>query len=168
MVTNFSKQTRKGTTMVELMIVVAILGVVGLVAPRLVINTSRFFTMNNARVDLQRDARNAMSIMNRNLRQAQAATLVIDQISGQPYYSRLTFTKIDGKIISYFQDGDELMMVVNGNTNRLSDNLRYLAFALPKSDDLGIISVSVTFEKSIFEGRKKALHMASERVRVMN
>jgi hypothetical protein len=33
---------------------------------------------------------------------------------------------------------------------------------------MGIISVSITLEKPIFEGRTKALHMASERVQVMN
>jgi hypothetical protein len=109
-----------------------------------------------------------MAIINRNLRQAQSNTIRIDQASGQPYYSRLSFTRVQGDAITYYQQGTSLIQEDSNISRTLSKNLRYLAFAFPRSDDLTIISVSITLEKSIYEGKTKALHMASEKVRVMN
>jgi hypothetical protein len=33
---------------------------------------------------------------------------------------------------------------------------------------MGIVSVSITLEKEVYKGRRKALHMASEKVRIMD
>jgi hypothetical protein len=33
---------------------------------------------------------------------------------------------------------------------------------------MSILSMSMTLEESIYEGRKKALHVASERIRIMD
>ena len=46
--------------------------------------------------------------------------------------------------------------------------LAYLAFTFPNTNDMTIVTVALTFEKDIYLGRSKALHMASEQVRVMN
>ncbi len=162
------KRNRHGTTLLEITIVVAIMGVLVMIAPNLYRQVRKFFFLNNARIDLQREARTVMELVTRRLRQAQPTTLVMDQVSGQPYYSRIAFTDIDSKATVYYQNGKNLMMVVNGSTSTLTANLRYLAFALPRSDDMGIVSVSITLEKTIYQGQTKALHMASEKVRVMN
>lgn len=136
--------------------------------PNLVKQIHRFFFLNNTRVELQRDARTALELITRRLRQAQSSTLVMDRYGTQPYFSRISFTDVDSKRTIYYQDGKSLKMVVNNSTTTLVSNLRYLAFALPRSDDMGIVSVSLTLEKSTYEGQTKALHMASEKVRVMN
>ena len=160
------KKTR-GTTLIELMIVVAIVGTIVMVAPNLYKQVRRFFFLNNTRIELQREARSTMQIMTSRIRQAQSTTLVIDQQTGEPYYSRITFTDVDNNPICFYQSGKNLKLV-DVSTRTLTTNLRYLAFALPRSDDFGIVSVSFTLEKSIYEGQTKALHMASEKVRVMN
>ena len=165
MVTNRKRQS--ATTLIELMIVVAIMGFIVMLGPRLYLQIRRFFFMSNTRVELQREARSAMIVMTGRLRQAQSSTILIDQDTADPPYSRISFTDIDGNGIRFYQDGKNLYMV-DTSTRTLTTNLRYIAFALPKSDDLGIVSLSFTLEKSIFEGRTKALHMASEKIRVMN
>ncbi len=43
-----------------------------------------------------------------------------------------------------------------------------MAFTFPRSDQLSILSVSMTLQENIYQGRTKALHMASEQVQVMN
>ena len=165
---------RRGVTLTEMMIVVAIMSVVFVIAAPLLLQVNRTFIMNRTRVELQQEARAVMYVVTRNLRQAQNGTITIDRANtNQPFYSRITFTKVAATTgvsptLVFQQEGTSLYQVINSVKRPLSKNLKYLAFSFPRSDDMGIISVSFTLEKSIFEGRKKAFHMASEKVRVMN
>lgn len=153
-----------------MMIVVGIMGAIVSIGPNLFKQVRRFFFLSNARVDLQREAKTTMELITKNLRQAQSSKISATRLnSGQPYYSFLGFTDINGKQFNFYQNGKNLNMFSTGaSTKTLSGNLRYLAFSFPRSDDMTIISVALTLEKSIFENRTKALHMASEKVRVMN
>jgi len=151
------------------MIVVAIMGSLAVIGPNLYKNVRRFFFLSNARLELQRTARTTLSLITRQLHQGVSSSISISRASaGQPYYSQITYSDINSRQIKLYQNGKKLMMVVNSSTKTLTSDLRYLAFALPRSEDMGIVSVSVTLEKSTYEGKTKALHMASERVRVMN
>jgi len=160
---------RRGFTLTEAMITVAIVSILATVSAQLLLQVNRYFILSQARLDVQREARAAMYVINRSLRQAQSNTILIDrQSSSQPFYSRITFTKIQGSTMSFHQSGTSLIRTEGGRSSTLTKNLRYLAFSFPRSDDLTIVSVATTLEKTIYEGRKKALHMASEKVRVMN
>lgn len=161
--------SRRGYTVTELMLVVAILGILGTAGAQLLINVNRFFMMTTAKAELQREARAAMYLINRSLRQARSTTITVDRAStSQPFYSRITFTTIQGTTIRYYQNGNQLVRLIGNNSKVLTKNVRYLSFHFPRSDDLTIVSVSLTLEKSTYEGKKKALQMASEKVRVMN
>ncbi len=158
-----------GFTLAELMMVVAVLAGVMMVAVPLLIHTGRFFWLNRTRVELQRAAREVMDTVTKNLRQAQSSTIVIDRLNvNQPYYSRLSFTTINGLSLTYVMNGTLLQEIRGGKARTLSDDARFVNFYLPKTSDMTIISVSLTFEKAIYQGKTKALHVASERVRVMN
>lgn len=158
----------KGVSLPEMAVTVAVLSLLALVVGPLFMHASRFYIMNRTRVELQQEARAALTIMTKNLRQAQAPSISIDRLAGQPYYSRITFTKIDGSVIAYTQDGSRLVETVGARAKELTDDLRFLNFYFPRSDDMTIVSVSMTLEKGIFEKRTKALHVASEKVRVMD
>ena len=75
---------------------------------------------------------------------------------------------MQGTAMTYYQSGNKLIQVGGTAASTLSGHLRYLAFTFPHSDDMTIVSVSVTLEEAIYEGQTKALHVASERVQVMN
>jgi len=161
-------RNQKGWTLVELSIVVAIIGIIVMIAPTIINETTQFFILGKTKIELQQQARGIMYVITRELRQAQNATITIDRAAGQPYYSRITFTKITGQTQTYAQSGTSLLLIQGATTTTLTNNLAYLAFTFPRSDDMTILSVSMTLQQQIYGGVFKALHMASERVRVMN
>ncbi len=151
------------------MLTVAVLGILAGMGASVLLQINRYFIMSRVRLDLQREARAIMYIVTRTLRQAQADTIVIDRAStSQPFFSKITFTKEQGTSISFQQSGSELQQITGTKSRTLSKNLQYMAFTFPRSDDMGIISVSMTLQGTIYQGRTKALHMASEKVQVMN
>jgi len=157
-----------GVTLVELMMVVAIIGVIALIAPQIMTSATKIFVLNRAKLELQREARAAMYLITRELRQAESNTIIIDQPVGQPYYSRIQFTMIQGTNVTIAQNGSSLLLTEGNTTTELSKNLSYLSFTFPRSDDMTIVSVSMTLQQQIYNGLYKALHMASEKIRVMN
>jgi prepilin-type N-terminal cleavage/methylation domain-containing protein len=161
-------RNRKGWTLVEIAITSAVIGIVALLAPQIISFSTKVFVLGKTKLELQREARAAMYIITRELRQAQSSTIVIDEIAGQPYYSRIRFTKINNANVTIAQNGSNLTLTLGIDVTTLSKNLAYMAFTFPRSDDLTIVSVSVTLQQQIYSGLSKALHMASERVRVMN
>lgn len=163
------KNFRKGYTLTEMMMAVGIIGILFGVGAPILNQATKNFIMSNTRMELQTEARGIMYLITRNLRQAQNSTITISRYSNsQPYYSKITFTKQDGKQYSFYQKDKELIMQYGAMNRVLSKNLRYLVFTFPESSDMGIISISMTLQKNIYEGQKKALHMASEKLRVMN
>ena len=159
----------KGFSLTELVIVVAVAGSIFTIGSQILIQVNRFVQLNRVRIDLQRDARVVFSLINRNLRQAGTNSISIDRhSSAQPPYSRIGFTKIDGRTYTFYQDGTKLIMSTQQGSRTLTEDVAYLAFTPPTSEDLSIISVSLTLEKAIYEGGTKSIHMASEKVQVMN
>ncbi len=162
-------KSRSGYTLPEVMMTVVIVGILSGMGASMLLQINRYFIMSRTRLDLQREARAIMYIVTRTLRQAQSTTIVIDRASAsQPFYSRISYTKEQGTTIIFQQNGTNLEQIVGTKTRTLTKNLHYLAFTFPRSDDMGIISVSMTLQGTIYQGRTKALHMASEKVQVMN
>lgn len=162
-------RARPGATLMEMMLVVGIVSTLFAVSGPILNQANRMFIMSRAKVELQQEARGIMYVLTRNLRQAAGNSITVSRANtGQPFFSKITFTKEQGTTLVFQQEGTVLYQLIGGNRRVLSRNLSYLAFTFPRSDEMGIISVSITLKKSIYEGRTKALHMASEKVRVMN
>ena len=160
---------KNGFSLLEAMITVAIVGTLISVGAGITIEANRYFMLSNAKVQLQEEGRSILYVITRNLRQAQSSTITLSRYSSsQPYYSQISFTTSQGTTMSFFQNGNLLEMQSGNMTKVLSKDLIYLAFTFPRSDDMNIISVSVTFQSGIYQGGSKALHMASEEVEVMN
>ncbi|MBI4063787.1 MAG: prepilin-type N-terminal cleavage/methylation domain-containing protein [Elusimicrobia bacterium] len=168
-----SRSKAKGFTLVELLLVVAVSAILMSLGPALLINITRFYRLQIARANIQKSARICIDRVSRLLRQASATSVVITQRAGQPPNSWLTFTidQGEGALVGdygIYQEGANLKFMKNGSTSTIADNLRYIAFSYPRSDNDGIISVSMTFEEATFEGHSKALQLSVEKVRVMN
>ncbi len=158
----------RGFTLMEVLMVAATVGLVALITPQIITNMTKIFVLSRTKLELQREARAALYLITRELRQAQSSTLVVDQISGQPYSSRIRFTLVQGSSVTIAQTGSDLVHTKGIVTTTLSKNIAYLAFTFPRSDDMTIASVSLTLQQQIYNGLYKALHMASEKVRIMN
>ena len=162
------RRHQSGYTLVELLLVVAIVGAVSSVGPLLLTQLQNFYLMTTARSEIERDARNSLDLMNRMLRQGVDGTIVIDTPSGQGPYSRIRFKHVDGRYIEFRQSGSNLISVIESATSTLSGNLVYIAFTVPRTDNPTIISVSMTMGKAIQLGRRKVLELTIQQVRVMN
>ena len=162
------RSRRRGYTLTEMLIAVAIVGIVASLGGVLMVRLQTFYLNTVARNDIQRDARNALDFLNRQLRQAVSTTIVIDTPSNQGYCSRISFTSIDGRSMMFYQSGNQLISVIDTTQSVLSKNLYYLAFSFPYSSNPTIINVSMTMSKNVQLGQKSVLQMSIQKVRVMN
>lgn len=166
-------QNRAGYTLTEMMVVVGMLGILAGIGAPMLMGVSNFFLMTSARSETTRDSRAALSEINRFLRQARSSTIVIDSAANQGPYSRITFTLLDGRVMSFSQTGNQLMQTVTPVSGAaasvmLTKNLAYIAFTYPRTDDVSIISVAITMGKSIGLGRVNVLELTVQDVRIMN
>lgn len=160
----------KGWTLVELMIIIAMFGILSLSISSLFLQIWRFYRITHVQKELQEEARMIMEVIMRNLRNGISNTIVISRYDNQqPPYSKIDFYTIDGSSVSYYQIGRNLYQKVAGTqTKVLSRSVTYFAITFPRSYELNIISIALTLERDLYDIRRKALHMASEKVMVMN
>ena len=159
---------RSGYTLSEAMITVAIVGILAAVGSPLLVKTTNFWRQTTARNSIQRDVRASLDIIDRFCRQAQAGTVVVDQVTGQPPFSRISFTSIQGQQVSFYQSGNKLFMTLAGKQSVLSYNIAFIAFTYPRTDDTSIISVAITAQSPTYLGGTKALQLSIQKVRIMN
>lgn len=171
----FNCKNNKGVTLTELLISVAIIGLLSAVVGIFLINIFKFYRLNTAKGEIQRDARACIDLINRNLRQAISSSVTITRYnSNHPPCSMIQFTHIKGDAFRYYQLNNQFYISVceqgtnTWRTNKISDNIRSVFFTYPDISDPTIVSVSLCFEKSTYQGATKALQLSVEKVRIMN
>ncbi|MHB9155153.1 MAG: PulJ/GspJ family protein [Endomicrobiales bacterium] len=165
----------RGVTLTELLISIAVLGLLVSLAGTFLIGGIKFSRLSTAKGEIQRDVRSSIDIINRTLRQAQASTVTVTRFNGsQPPCSMIQFTHINGSDYRIYQLNNRFWMGVrppagaSWNDHMTADNLRVLLFAYPRTDDDSIVSVSVCFEKATYQGASKTLQLSVEKIRIMN
>jgi prepilin-type N-terminal cleavage/methylation domain-containing protein len=170
-----NKKDQNGFTLTELMVTTIVIGLLTIVVSSFLIGGLKFYRLSTAKGEIQRNARNTIDIINRNLRQAQGDTITISRYdTSQPFFSKIEFTDINGNKNRFYQLRDKLFVgkkpsgAASWTDNQFADSLRVLTFAYPRTDDDTIVSVSLCFEKATYQGATKALQLSVEKVRIMN
>lgn len=169
------KNKVQGWTLVELLLTIVIFSIITLGTSTFMTQGIRHMRLIIAKIDIQREARVSLSIMNKELRQAIASSIEISsKDASQPPYSKIKFETVKRTTVTYYQDGTRLYQeIFSGEKHfvtKLSENIRYVHFVYPNTADDGIIQVSACFEKIPFPYvvGARALQVSIEKVRIMN
>jgi prepilin-type N-terminal cleavage/methylation domain-containing protein len=160
---------RTGYTLVELMVVSAIVAIVASLGSTLYIKMNTFFRVSIAKIETQRDVRNVMNLLTREIREAKASEVTLSrETASQPPYSKITFQNLPGETVSFWQNNRVLSMKKNGQVSVLANNLHSLFFSYPSTENPNLITVLLSIEKTA-EGKKNyALQMGGETIRLLN
>ena len=163
----------KGLTIIELLITTAIIGIISLVLAQMYFQGFRTWRQNKARIDVQRDARTMLDLINKNLRQAQAGTITISRNSaGDPPCSKISFIGLQRGTtaqMSYYQNGLKLYHSIGcGEAHQLGKNVRVLSFATMESGDEASVNIGLCLEEKTYAEGTKTSKLSVQIVRIMN
>jgi len=156
-----------------MLITMAIMGIISLVLGQMYFQGYRTWRQNKARIDVQGDARRMLYLINRDLRQAQAGTIVISRYPDEgstdnPPCSKISFYHINGSSYSYYQDGLKIYRFNNGAAHQLGENVRVLSFATMESNDDASVNIGLCLEEKTYAEKSKTSKLSVQIVRVMN
>lgn len=159
----------RGYTLVELLAVSAILALLLSLGSSLFARINTFMRLSIGKIETQRDVRNSMALITREMRRALASKITLTRSDAtHPPYSKISFQNYLGETVSIWQSGRSLYLTKNASTTLLSKNVRSVLFYFPSTDDMSLLSFLLTIEKSDGTGRIQSLQMGGETVRILN
>lgn len=172
---NCKLRKNTGTTLVELMIVVAVIFTISAGVSTIITKVMQLWQSSKVRSDIEREVRTSLEVIEKSLRGAQESTIVIDSFSAsQPPYSRISFTDVNGRSISFYQLNKRLKLQTAAGSSTLMTSLRNIMFTYPSTrqsfdEENVIIMVSLSAEGIFFwGGNTRIYHMNLEKIRIMN
>lgn len=155
-----------------MMITIAILGLVGSISFAIFIQGFRLYRLNIAQLEVQRDTRNLVNIIEKSLMHGKAGTVTLSRNSvNDPYFSKVSFTRIDDSAdvsVEIYQDGTNIYHTEGARTTKIGRNVRNLYFAPTEGGDNSIISVGICLEKPTFEEKTRTSKLSLQKVRLRN
>ncbi len=148
----------QGHTLIEAAVIIGILAILFGFGPKLLILVSRGYYSNRTHIALQRDGQVAIDLISRELKEARVSTVVIDNATGEPLFSRVTFTKANGNVSSIYQQGALLNVDINGKSQMVTDALASLFFLFPDTSDLSTIHADLSLKKDAYKGEVKSFN----------
>jgi len=164
-------EKQKGFTLIELMVVVALLGILGYGIVTFFTNTFRIWWQTSHQIDVQQKARTAMDEMTKFIRQARpVSALVVGKQAGEDSDTMITFTHIDGRQFQYYKSGDSLIRVVDGaTTDVIPEDLASIYFILDSTSSPTQLDIStLTVQTPGIGGEKGSITFSRKRIFLRN
>ena len=164
-------EKEKGFTLIELMVVVALLAVLGFGIVTFFTNTFKVWWQASQQIEAQQKARVAMDEMTRFIRQARPVTgITVSQQGGEDPNTMISFTHIDERQISYYKSGDSLKRVVDAaTTDVIPEDLVSIYFVLDSTNSPTQVDISAfTVETPEIGGEQGSITFPRKRIFLRN
>jgi len=118
---NKSRTSRKGFSVVELMVVMGLFVIIGVIVSNLFLNTQKSFTHTSARINARKEASRVLRTLEKELRQISQASEDFEAIELADQNQLVFYADIDNdekpEKISYSLDGQRIIKAVTRTSN---------------------------------------------------
>lgn len=148
-----------GFTLIEIIVVIVIVGIISTIAAMIILEGAKSYTIEDARSDVQYQARLAMERMAREIRlirsQADITTMTANN---------LLYTGIQGDTMRFQLVGTDIMRTQNAVTQRLASGVTALNFTYLMQDgvtttlvpaQVWYVGINVTFQQDSLQVRTR-------------
>ena len=132
-------KNKKGFSIIEMMVVIAILSIIILGLVTFFTGGTRAWVSGQSQLKAQREARQVMDIMVKEIRHGQSATLNNSPTNDSITIKIPKLRDTDAYDVTFAKSGRSLDRTVNSGTDPLLDNVTKLEFTLPDSAKLDIL-----------------------------
>jgi hypothetical protein len=125
-----------------------VMGFLALFVPRVLRQTYESFGINQSKLECQRDARDSIQQIEKDLNQARGASVRVSSPVGQPAFSRIVFQTVDGTTTTIRQDGRLLKVDRGGGERTVTDRLVAVSFLLSEKGQKRSVHLSLVLGKA--------------------
>jgi prepilin-type N-terminal cleavage/methylation domain-containing protein len=165
---------QSGFTLTEVLLSASIISVLALVGTTMVRDVYKLWSLDEARLESQRDARNVLGLISPLLKSSSAASVLVTRLnSSEPLYSKIQFTTTAGDTYAFYQQAGTVKMnkvPASGtpSTTLVAKKLRTMQFSYPISTQQNLINAVICFEVPIYQGQVKDFYMTLQQMKIEN
>lgn len=131
------------------------MGVIAVLVPQALSKIYQLFTVNQARIECQRDLRDCLFQIEKDLNQARSSTVRVSREANQPVFSKIVFQTLSGSTTTYRQEGRRLIVNRGSGDTLLTRNLMSVSFLLNEMGQSRSVHVALVVGKDNDRNHKK-------------
>jgi prepilin-type N-terminal cleavage/methylation domain-containing protein len=160
------RSNNKGFTLVDLMIVVAIMGLLGALISSLLLTGTKGWLYNVSSFQLKQKIKDSRDIIINDIRYARAYSVAISRShTAAPAYSMITFVDVTGNARSFFQEEDRLVSSFQRpgesltRVDMITSDLARFHVIFPDSKDFTKIQIAIGVSRIPFNDAQRPIEI---------